>query len=239
MASTSEKGHAKNIANAALIINYATQFGANYNPSNGKIKVNNLQTVLDLARTKFQETLDLIPPYTLAVNNRENVFAPLNKKVSAVRKVLKATEGVTPNLMDDYQTISRRLSGARKKAINPNNEDAVYYSTSQLSYDQRASNFNQLINLLKNVPNYSPNETQFQIATLEAERDEMLAATNSVNNAYIPLTNARTNRNEVMYLGNDNLFDIFMTAKTYLQTIVQKKSTVYRAISQLKFTKSL
>ena len=237
MASTSEKGHAKNIANAALIINYASQFGATYNPSNAKIKLNNLEMVFSLSKSKFQETLDLIPPYTLAVNNRENIFAPQKKKVSALRKVLKATEDVTPNLMEDFQTISRRITGARKKSINTNNEDNVHHSTAQLSYDQKVSNYSQLIDFLKNVPNYNPNETEFQIVTLEFEKNEMLAATANVNNTYIPLTNARTSRNQAMYHGNDNLIDIFNTARTYLLTIVPKNSTNYKAINKIVFTK--
>lgn len=237
MASTSEKGHAKNIANAALLINYATQLGATYNPSNGKIKVTNLQAVHDLSKAKHLEALDLVPPYTLAVNNREDLFAPLNKKVAAMHKVLKASADVLPNLIADYQTISRRITGARKKTINPNNEDATQYSTSKQSFDQRTNNFTQLINLLKNVPTYNPNEVDYQITTLESLRDSMLAATNAVNNTYVPLTNARAIRNDAMYLGNDHLINIFSTAKTYIQTIVPKNSTVYKAVVKLKFTK--
>lgn len=237
MVSTSEKGHAKNIANAALIIDYATQTGETYNPSNVKIKIENLQTVLDLTKNKFQETLNLIPPYTLAVNNRENIFEPLNKKVSALRSVLKATANVTPNLMADYQTISRKITGARKKRINPNNEDATQHSTSHQSYDQKTNNFNQLINFLKNIPDYTPNEADYQTTTLETLHEQMLLSTSKVNNAYIALTNARTNRNKVMYLEQDNLIDIFITAKTYLLTIVPKNSAMYKAILKIKFTK--
>lgn len=48
MASTSEKGHAKNIANANLLNTNIVQLGAIYNPSNPKLLLSNLQTFIQL-----------------------------------------------------------------------------------------------------------------------------------------------------------------------------------------------
>lgn len=45
MASISEKGHAKNIANANLLNTYIIELGAVYNPSNPNLKLSNLQTI--------------------------------------------------------------------------------------------------------------------------------------------------------------------------------------------------
>jgi hypothetical protein len=45
MASTSEKGHAKNIANANLLNTHIIQLGAVYNSSNPKLLLPNLQTI--------------------------------------------------------------------------------------------------------------------------------------------------------------------------------------------------
>lgn len=45
MASTSEKGHAKNIANANLLNTYIVQLVAIYNPSNSKLLLTNLQNI--------------------------------------------------------------------------------------------------------------------------------------------------------------------------------------------------
>ncbi|CAM3800801.1 hypothetical protein FLGE108171_15415 [Flavobacterium gelidilacus] len=45
MASTSEKGHAKNIANANLLNSQIAQLGAIYNPSNTKLLLTNLQNI--------------------------------------------------------------------------------------------------------------------------------------------------------------------------------------------------
>ena len=42
MASTSEKGHAKNIANANLLNTYIVQLATIYNPSNPKLLLANL-----------------------------------------------------------------------------------------------------------------------------------------------------------------------------------------------------
>ena len=49
MASTSEKGHAKNIANANLLNTYIVQLVAIYNPSNPKLQLSNLQNIYTTA----------------------------------------------------------------------------------------------------------------------------------------------------------------------------------------------
>ena len=45
MASTSETGHAKNIANANSLKTYIIQLVAIYNPSNPKLLLSNLQNI--------------------------------------------------------------------------------------------------------------------------------------------------------------------------------------------------
>ncbi len=47
MASTTEKGHAKILANGQLLINYASQLDGGYNPTNSKISIPNLQNLLN------------------------------------------------------------------------------------------------------------------------------------------------------------------------------------------------
>jgi hypothetical protein len=46
MASTSETGHAKNVANFETLISFCAGYGATYNPSKANLKVPALQTQL-------------------------------------------------------------------------------------------------------------------------------------------------------------------------------------------------
>ena len=91
MASTSEKGHAKNIANANLLNTYIAQLGALYNPSNPKLQLSNLQNIYTTSFSHQESVNTLVAPYSIAVDNRENVFAPISKKITKLRKAYKAT----------------------------------------------------------------------------------------------------------------------------------------------------
>ena len=76
-------------------------------------------------------------------------------------------------------TIARKLKGIRKVNNSPTTDTSVeqtQHSTSQMSYDQRTNNYDLLISQLQNTPNYNPNEAEYQIATLQAEKAQMLQA---------------------------------------------------------------
>ncbi len=237
---TSEKGNARNLANANRLNSYIAELGTLYNPSNPKLLLTNLQTIYSTAYSHQEDVNNALAPYTIAVDRREAVFAPLSKKITRLRKAYQATEGVTNAEMKDFMTIARRLKGIRKyvsKSETEANEEEKQHSTSQMSYDQRTNNMGLLISLLRNTPNYNPNEVAYQVATLELEKDEMLQATQEVTDTYIPLNIARTLRNESMYLSEDNLVDIFNKAKAYLSTILDTGSVQYKAISGLQFRK--
>lgn len=240
MTTTYETGHAKNVANANLIISYITQLATIYKPSNPDIDLPNLQTLYTTAFADLQDINAALAPYTLAVDARELVFEPVNKKLTKLHKVYKATQGVSAAQLEDFMTISRKLKGTRKtQPTEPTSPDTeqTQYSVSQLSYDQRTNNFAQLIELLQNTPNYAPNETEYQVKTLQNEKTQMMNTTQQVADTYFPLNIARGKRNQTMYTGKTNLVDTFNKAKDYLFTILDTKSPEYKAIAKLKFKK--
>ena len=137
-------------------------------------------------------------------------------------------------------TIVRKLKGVRKTAIkestNPD-EVQINHSTSQLSFDQRTNNMDLLISLLQNTPNYNPNETEYKVATYQDKKAQMLLKTQAVADTFVPLNNARSTRNNSLYLSEDNLVDTANKAKDYLFTILDSNSAQYKAISKIKFKK--
>ena len=240
MASTSEVGHAKNIANLNVLNTNIAALGAMYNPSNPKLNLVNLQNVYTSALAQQESVNNLVAPYSVAVNERELIFKPLNAELTKLRKAYKATEGVSQAHLEDFMTIVRKLKGVRKITLststNPE-EEQIAHSTSQLSYDQRTNNMDMLISLLQNTPNYSPNETEYKIGTYLAKKAAMLQKTQAVLDTYIPLNTARSARNNTLYISNDNLVDLAHKAKDYLYTILDANSVQYKAISKIKFKK--
>jgi hypothetical protein len=90
---------------------------------------------------------------------------------------------------------------------------------------------------LQNTGNFNPNETAYQIATYQAKKAQMLAKTQAVANTFIPLNNARSERNNTLYLSDDNLVDTANKAKDYIFTILDASATQYKTIAKIKFKK--
>ena len=241
MASTSEVGHAKNIANLNLLNTNIVALGATYNPSNPKLLLPNLQTIYTTAFTEQSSVNNLVAPYSVAVDEREILFKPLNRELTKLRKAYKATEGVTQVQLEDFMTIIRKLKGIKKskdKLSTDPQEAQDSYSTSQMSYDQRTNTMDLLISLLQNTPNYSPNESEYKIVAYQDKKAAMLLKTQAVADTFVPLNNARSARNETLYNSEDNLVDIANKAKDYLFTILDSSSVQYKAISKIKFKKA-
>jgi hypothetical protein len=240
MASTSETGHAKNIANANLLNTYIIQIGEIYKPTNPKLLLTNLQSIYAKSFAQQENVNSLIAPYSIAVDNRELVFAPTSKKITKLQKAYKVTEGVTKAQLEDFMTIARKLKGVRKVNNKPATDAAeqqVHHSTSQMSYDQRTNNMDLLIAQLQNTPNYNPNEEEYKVTTLQSDKNKMLQATQEVANKFAPLTHARNTRNKTLYTSEDNLVEIFSKAKDYIFTILDSSSVLYKTISKIKFKK--
>jgi len=92
MASTSETGHAKNVANFEDMISFVTGYGVTYNPSKNAIKLPQLNTLLTSAKNSLIATNSTLIPFNNAVNARDISFAPLSKLITRVFAALDATD---------------------------------------------------------------------------------------------------------------------------------------------------
>jgi len=238
MASTSELGNAINIGNFTTLTTYASALGERYNPSNPLLKLENLTNFYSIAYNA-QEALNVnLAPYSNAVDDREEIFSPLNKNLTKLKKAYKATAGVGKPEIEDLDTVIRVLKGERKsgdKKDQTPEELENQHSVSQLSYIKRTNNMDGLISLLSNTPNYNPNEVEFKTETYKNTKEAMLSSTTAVNNKFTALNTARSVRDKILYLQPDNLVDIANKVKDYLLSILDSKSPEYKAVSRLKF----
>src|SRR5665213_4428060 len=79
MASTSEVGHAKNVAHLATLITYCASYGTTYNPSNNAIKTPQLNTLLVSAQTALTNVINDTTANTNAINARIVAFQNIKK----------------------------------------------------------------------------------------------------------------------------------------------------------------
>ena len=243
MASTTETGHANNVANFESLIISATAFGTSYNPSKESIKLTTLQILL----TNSKETLNSLnisqSAYSNAVAARESAFEPFSKLITRVNNALKASD-TTVQVDDSAQTIVRKLQGRRasakitdeeKKALEAEGKEVNQISATQLSYDSRLENLDKLIMLLESVPYYKPNEEDLKVESLKSLQTDLRAKNNDVVVASIQLSNARIARNELLYKPLTGLVDTAFDFKVYIKSVFGATSPQYKQISKLKF----
>ena len=243
MASTTETGHAKNVANFDDLISFATGYGTAFNPSKPTLKITALQILSTSAKNAINAVNAALPAYSNAVAAREAAFEPLNKLITRVNNALKATD-TSEQVDESAKTLVRKIQGTRATAKKTDEEKAAEkaagketkeISSSQMSYDSRLDNFDKLIKLLTSVTLYAPNEADLKVTALTTLYNDLKAKNTAVVTATTPLSNARISRNDILYKPNTGLVDIALDTKTYIKSLYGATSPQYKQVSKLEF----
>jgi hypothetical protein len=244
MSLLAETGHSKNVANFEKLIIYCSGMGESYNPSRKGLLIESMQSQLSASRESVLLINDLLPAYKTAVAERIQAFKELESLVTKINNALKAS-GASNEMQASVQTIIRKLRGKRatpkktdeqKKEAMESGKEIVEISSSQMSYDNRLNNLDKLIKQLSNITEYSPNEKDLQIKSLEGVYNQLSAKNKAVITAYMPLSNARIERNKLLYSENEGMIDIANGVKSYIKSIFGAASPQYKQLSNLKFT---
>jgi len=244
MASTSETGHAKNVANYEKLIADITALGTAYNPSKANLKLAALNTQLTAAKAAITAVNSAEPAYKNAVSARDVSFSTISKLITRVNNALKASD-TTEQVDESAMTLVRKLQGRRatpkkteeqKKVAADAGKEIVEISSSQMSFDSRLDNFDKLIKLLTSVTAYAPNEADLKVTALTTVYNDLKTKNTAVTTAEAPLTNARIARNDVLYKVNTGVVDTSVDVKSYIKSVYGATSPQYKAISGLKFT---
>lgn len=244
MASTSETGHAKNVANFEDLISFCTGYGATYNPVKAGIKLPALNTLRTTAQAALVNVTNANTAFINVTNTRIIAFDSLKTLATRIVNALAATDA-SDELMDDAKTINRKIQGSRKgktttqpqplaEAETPPAEKQI--SVSQQSYDNLIENFEKLIHLVASEPTYAPNETELQVATLTALALDLRTKNTAVINATTDLSNARIARNKTLYQETTGLVPIAAEVKKYIKSVFGATSAQYKQVSGIKFT---
>lgn len=242
MASTSETGHAKNVANFEDLISFCTGYGVTYNPSKVAIKLPGLTALSASANAALQAVKVAKTAYDNATNAREVAFKPLKPLATRIVNALAATDS-TVQTLDDVKTTNNKIQGRRAKAIKEpeTGEPGVAVaapktvSTSQQSFDKLIDHFAQLIQTLTAEPKYIPNENELKVATLNTMLSDLKAKNTAVINATTALSNARIARDKILYSDDTGLIDTAKDVKQYVKSLFGASSPQYKQVSGLEF----
>jgi hypothetical protein len=245
MPSTSEKGHAKNIANFKKFIIVCQGYGAKYNPTKTSIKVANLQTRYTQVFTMLDDIKTAVTTNKTAINNRKVGFKGYRKYSTRILSALKATDA-TPETIDNAISINKKIQGERitaEKKAKPTGDSTTppedtSISTSQQSYTNIVDHYKKLKTLLvAQAAVYAPNETDLQTATVTTYATNLETLNNSVDTTNTALSNQRIARNHSFYDDTTGLIDTINAAKDYIASVYGKTSPEYKLASAIQFSK--
>ena len=240
MASTSEVGHAKNVANFQDLIEFVTGYGATYNPSKNSLKLPQLVAIKATAETKLTDVISKNTAYNNKVNERMVAFSNLKSLSTRLVNALQTTDATTQTI-NDAKTFNRKMQGKKASAsqtpTDPNAPAPKTISTSQQSYDQLIQHLAGLKSVLEEESSYTPNETDLQVATIDAKIADLTAKNTAVSTAYTNISNSRISRNETLYTSDNGIFETASEVKKYIKSVFGASSPQYNQVSGIKFSK--
>ena len=240
MASTSETGHAKNVANFQDLIEFVTGYGATYNPSKASLKLSNLVALKASAEGNLTDVISKNTNYNNKVNERMVAFSNLKSLSTRLVNALQTTDATTQTI-NDAKTFNRKMQGKKASAsqtpTDPNAPAPTTISTSQQSYDQLIQHLTGLKSVLETEPSYTPNEIELQIATIDSKIADLSAKNTAVATAYTNISNSRISRNETLYTSDNGIFETASEVKKYIKSVFGASSPQYNQVSGIKFSK--
>ena len=241
--STSETGHAKSVANFETLINYCNGYGAAYKPSSPGIMMESLNSLLASAKTCLEIVATAKAGYDHTTNAREIAFKPLSKLCTRVINALDAC-GASKEKMDDARSIINKLqgrgTGKKEKSTTPDpnqpaSQSTRHVTTSHRSFDSQINNLGNLIQLLLTESNYKPNEPELSISSLSTLLIALQSANLEAKITTTNLSNARIERDNILYLSNNSLCETAADVKKYVKSAFGADNPKYRQISKIAF----
>jgi hypothetical protein len=241
MASTSETGHAKNVANFEDLISFCTSYGSSYNPSKAGIKLTALNTKRTSANTQLNNIKKAKIAFDNATNERMIAFKDLRKRATRIINALDATDA-TAQIIADAKTINKKIQGQRAKSTDkPTKTESETpkktASSSQQSYDYLIDHFTKLIELLSTEPLYKPNENDLKLTALNTYLTTLKTTNTNVVNTYTAYSNAQIARDKTIYEPLTGLVDIALEVKKYIKSVFGAQSPQYKQVGKIAFKK--
>jgi hypothetical protein len=249
--STSETGHAINVANFQALIAMCSSYGSNYIPQRADLTIANLEIQHADALGGMYKVNTSLSAWKIAIATRNLTFKSLNEHCTRIVGALHSSN-VRPADIENAMTPIRKIQGIRATpkhlvtVADPNapaTTDAgappkvnhKNISASQLSFDSRIANFDLLIKILLPLAAYNPNEADLSVSALKTLYNQMVIQNNDVLACEVKLNNDRITRDLLLYAPVTGLVDTALAIKNYIKSVYKVNSKQYRDVSAISF----
>jgi hypothetical protein len=234
-----ESGDNKLLGNFRQLIDFVSA-DPNYKPANPATTTTGLENLFTASQAGVADLGAKSAPYKVAVNECQTEFEALPGVMSSSRNMAKAS-GADRKTQDDLETYVRKVIGTRKsKKVKddpntPENEVAANHSDSQLSRENQLGNFETYTALLENITSYQPNEEELKVSSLQTRANRLRAKHEAVSATFVPLSQARGKRDQLLYLNADCVVNTALLVKAYVKAAFGTQSQLYKSIKGLEF----
>jgi len=238
MSSTSEVGHAKNVANLQKITQQVSTYSL-YNPPIADIKVASLQTLYVDADAKLTEVGDKRSANKNAIVARQTAFGNLSSTCTSIINVLEIV-GLPQGTLNQARSLTQTIQGSSRKSNTPveeGKEAPKTSSTSRQSFTSKAENFGLLLQMLATLPAYIPNEDNIKLQNLNTYHDSLKATTLAVDQTESELNTKIIERDRILYADETGVYAISLKIKKYVKSLYGATSPEYITVSTIEFTK--
>jgi hypothetical protein len=229
----------KQITSYSRLVGICETIGARYNPSKEAIKPAALSALLEQAQQAMNAATVAQQAYNNAVSVRRASFVEIPKLATRVFHAMAAWNAPEETL-EDVQKVRRTFEyharSSAKKLREQNAEVPKGNPAVQLNYEAKASNFEKLVEIVKTVPGYAPNEADLTIEALTAFHATLIGLNKHVISMQTAMLQARFKRNALLF-GKEGIHGTAKTVKHYLRTAFDSNSDEFKMLNGIRFTK--
>lgn len=224
------------LTHCAMFIATAITLGTRYATNSALCALTNLQSMLSEGNTMISDVAKSETKYKYAVAFRKEAFKPLEAMLTRILAEI-VLSGASDATVNQVRTLIRKLRGARAVAKNPNVPVEDYHSVSQQNYDDVVANFERLVLMAAEDPNYAPVVEDITIVAMQNTVISLRGANTDVITAKAELDAARVTRNNFFNAEVTGLVDVFLTAKKVVLSNCGFTSEEYKKVKGLSFTR--
>jgi len=240
----SETGHEKNVANFGVMNSAVKVLGTVYVPSNPDISATALITKEDDCKKAMKKVIDTDVLYKNAVSTRSDAYHIMGVLSYRMNNSFGSC-GATEASVKTMQSLTDKVHGARigslptlpvPKPGDPTPDIPKTISVSQMSFDNRRSNFEKQIAFVSAQPKYNPNEADLKVTTLTLYVKSLEPLNTNVNDTLKDQEHAIQLRNIELYAPFTGLLDTTRNVKKYSKSIDGAANPASKKIVTIKFT---
>jgi hypothetical protein len=172
-------------------------------------------------------------------NSREELYKTVAPLASELVDYCKAL-GLEANELANLQSFVREIRGRRAKPVPKTTPGAAApktISAAQTSYVSIAEHFANLVEGIRTITNFKPEEDKFKLATLDALVAALRQANTDVTSAEAATSTARQALDKLLYTGEACALNSVNAAKPYIRAVFGAENPVYQTITKLTFRK--